>query len=42
MTRDEYIEQLVDAAPPLMPEQADRLALILGPAFREIKKAAKP
>jgi hypothetical protein len=41
MTGDEYIKQIVDAAPPFTPEQADRLALTLGPAFREARKAAK-
>jgi hypothetical protein len=32
VSAEEYIKQLVEAAPPLTPEQRDRLALLLRPS----------
>jgi hypothetical protein len=39
-TVDHHIDKLVDAAPPLTPEQRDRLATILGGASRDLDGAA--
>jgi len=32
---DEYVQRIVDAAPPLTPEQRDRLTLLLSPYVRQ-------
>lgn len=40
MTTDDYAEhvrRVVEAAPPLTPEQRDRLAALIGPAARDVR-----